>query len=158
MSDPIKAALEAAGEAVRQNLIKPPCCMEGTGCELPPCHCSSVAAAAAIAAFLEAMPEDPDHECHTVGCVGSNYAGEGHERTTGYWAAKMLAAAVRRAALCLNWSESEPQPTQPATRAACGRRLMLWLGAQWRLGSKSAAATGVSHPFHRRLSAAAIRC
>jgi hypothetical protein len=57
MSDEvIKRALEGAGEAVRQAIIKPPCCMEGTGCELPPCHCASVAAAAAIAAFLEALP------------------------------------------------------------------------------------------------------
>jgi hypothetical protein len=53
MDDAIRKALEVAGEAVRQSIIKPPGCMEGTGCELPPCHCSSVAAAAAIAAFLE---------------------------------------------------------------------------------------------------------
>jgi hypothetical protein len=55
----IKAALEAAGEAARKALVKPPCCMEGTGCELPPCHCSKVAAAAAIAAFLRALPQEP---------------------------------------------------------------------------------------------------
>jgi hypothetical protein len=30
--------------------------MDGTGCERPACHCSSVAAAAAIAAFLRALP------------------------------------------------------------------------------------------------------
>lgn len=52
----VRKALEAAGEAVRKALVKPPCCMEGTGCELPPCHCSRVAASAAIAAFLRALP------------------------------------------------------------------------------------------------------
>jgi hypothetical protein len=31
--------------------------MEGTGCERPACHCSSVAAAAAIATFLRIMPD-----------------------------------------------------------------------------------------------------
>jgi hypothetical protein len=50
--DVVRAALEAAGEVARRTLTKPPCCMEGTGCELPPCHCAQVAAAAAIVAFL----------------------------------------------------------------------------------------------------------
>ncbi len=54
--DPIKAALVAAGEAARKAFIVPGCCMEGTGCEMPPCHCSQVAAAAAVAAFLRALP------------------------------------------------------------------------------------------------------
>ncbi len=53
----IKAALEAAGEAARKAVITPGCCMEGTGCEIAPCHCSQVAASAAIAAFLRALPE-----------------------------------------------------------------------------------------------------
>lgn len=54
MSDPaIKAALEQAGEAVRIAMMRPGCCMAaGAGCELPPCHCATVAAAAAVAAFL----------------------------------------------------------------------------------------------------------
>jgi hypothetical protein len=52
----IKAALVAAGEAARKAFIVPGCCMESTGCELPPCHCSQVAAAAAVAAFLRALP------------------------------------------------------------------------------------------------------
>lgn len=52
----IRKALEAAGEAARKALVKPPCCMEGTGCEMPPCHCSQRAAAAAVAAFLRALP------------------------------------------------------------------------------------------------------
>lgn len=62
MSDAIKAALEAAGEAARKAIITPGCCMEGTGCEVCPCHCASVAASAAVAAFLEAMAksETPD--------------------------------------------------------------------------------------------------
>ena len=50
-SDQVAQALKAAGEAARQAIIVPGCCMEGTGCEMPPCHCSSVAAAAAIAAY-----------------------------------------------------------------------------------------------------------
>ena len=56
MSDPIRDALRVAGEAARKAIIRPGCCMEGTGCEMPPCHCSQVAAAAAVAAFLRALP------------------------------------------------------------------------------------------------------
>lgn len=52
----IGRALDAAGEAVRRAMVKPPCCMEGTGCELPPCHCSRVAASAAVQGFLRAIP------------------------------------------------------------------------------------------------------
>ena len=54
-------ALKAAGEAVRTALVKPPCCMEGTGCEMPPCHCSQVAASAAVAAFHRLMAEEMPH-------------------------------------------------------------------------------------------------
>jgi len=50
--DTTRRALEAAGEAARRAMAQPGCCMEGTGCEMPPCHCSRVGAAAAIAAFL----------------------------------------------------------------------------------------------------------
>lgn len=58
MTDPtIATALDAASEAGRQAMALPGCCLEGTGCELPPCHCSRVAAAAAVAAFLRALPE-----------------------------------------------------------------------------------------------------
>lgn len=53
----IQAALEKAGEAVRVAIVRPGCCMEGTGCELPPCHCASVAASAAIVAFLRALED-----------------------------------------------------------------------------------------------------
>lgn len=52
----IAAALDAAGEAGRKAMALPGCCLEGTGCELPPCHCSRVAAAADVAAFLRAIP------------------------------------------------------------------------------------------------------
>ena len=58
MTDPIRAALEKAAEAARIEACKPGCCGEGTGCEVGPCHCSRVAAAAAVAAFLRALPDD----------------------------------------------------------------------------------------------------
>lgn len=48
MTDQIKDALRAASEAARKAFIVPGCCTEGTGCELPPCYCSRVAAAAAV--------------------------------------------------------------------------------------------------------------
>jgi hypothetical protein len=57
MSDPIRAALDKAAEAARIEACKPGCCGEGTGCEVGPCHCSRVAAAAAIAAFLRALTD-----------------------------------------------------------------------------------------------------
>lgn len=91
-SDPIKAALEVAGEAVRQNLIKPPCCMEGTGCELPPCHCSSVAAAAAITAFLNAPPPS----AATIRLYMGEVSPQSMRDIYAYH--RWLAAAVRRAA------------------------------------------------------------
>jgi hypothetical protein len=57
-ADPtITSALRAAGEAARIAGCQPGCCGEGTGCEVGPCHCAKVAAAAAIAAFLRALPE-----------------------------------------------------------------------------------------------------
>lgn len=52
-SDPaIRAALDVAGEAVRQTGALAGSC--AGLCELPPCHCSRVAAVAAVAAFLRA--------------------------------------------------------------------------------------------------------
>ena len=57
MSEPAKDEfdlLRLAGEAIRQTLIKPPYCMEGTGCELPPCGCSQEAGKAALAAIRKA--------------------------------------------------------------------------------------------------------
>jgi hypothetical protein len=53
-----RRAVALASEAARKALVKPGCCMEGTGCELPPCHCSRVAAIEGIAAFLDAMGQD----------------------------------------------------------------------------------------------------
>jgi hypothetical protein len=86
MSDPIKAALREAGEAARKAMAKPGCCIEGTGCELPPCHCSQVAAAAAVAAFLRALPTM--HFRITPG----------HVAILGQRGLEELAAAVTRAA------------------------------------------------------------
>jgi hypothetical protein len=96
-NDTIKSALEVAAKKiccwadpcqVDIGAMTPPCCR--------PWHHER--AAAAIAAFLEALPEDPGTDQHANGCVGQYWAGEGDERTSGYWAAKRLAAAVRRAA------------------------------------------------------------
>lgn len=86
----VRKALEAAGEAVRKALVKPPCCMEGTGCELPPCHCSRVAASAAIAAFLGALPSD--YEMSWWDSV------EGVRKTASCEALHLLAVAVEAAA------------------------------------------------------------
>lgn len=60
MSDDFAARIvEAAGEAARRAMIVPGCCMEGTGCEMPPCHCSTVAARAALAAAVRECGETP---------------------------------------------------------------------------------------------------
>ena len=56
-ADAIRAALDAAAEAARTEACKPGCCGEGTGCEIGPCYCSKVAATAAVAAFLRALPD-----------------------------------------------------------------------------------------------------
>ncbi len=87
--DAIKRALDAAGEAVRLAINQPPCCMEGCGCKLPPCHCSSVAATAAVAAFLRAFP-----------AVDVMYAQRPHDPVDpgGPHSTSTLAAAVERAA------------------------------------------------------------
>ena len=53
MSGDVRAALDAAGEAVRVYLDKNGC---GEVCALRPCRCADGAAAAAIAAFLRALP------------------------------------------------------------------------------------------------------
>ena len=52
----IAAALQAAAEAARIAGTQPGCCGQGTGCEVGPCHCATVASRAAIAAFLHALP------------------------------------------------------------------------------------------------------
>ncbi len=51
-----RAALEVAAEAVRVSLNRPGVSCPEQVCEMRPCPCSNDAAAAAIAAFLEAMP------------------------------------------------------------------------------------------------------
>lgn len=51
---------KTASEAVRKALIQPMCCMQGSGCEFPPCHCSTVAADAVLAAVWEALREPDD--------------------------------------------------------------------------------------------------
>jgi hypothetical protein len=57
MSDAsIKAALEAAGEATYAAMVAGHHCSE-TGVCRKPCECASACAAAAIAAFLRALPE-----------------------------------------------------------------------------------------------------
>jgi hypothetical protein len=86
MSDPIRAALDKAAEAARIEACKPGCCGEGTGCEVGPCHCSRVAAAAAVAAFFRALPDLS--VCLRLAC---NYNGSGDSSAT--LAAPVLAAA-----------------------------------------------------------------
>ncbi len=61
---------EVAAEAVRKALIQPMCCMQGSGCEFPPCHCSTVAADAVLAAVWEALRE-PDAGMHEAGFAKS---------------------------------------------------------------------------------------
>jgi hypothetical protein len=68
-------AVEKAGEAARQALIRPGCCMEGTCCELPPCHCSRAASIAAIAAFLDEMGQD-SAAARVRRCVGQQTKGD----------------------------------------------------------------------------------
>lgn len=60
MTDLAARIVEAAGEAARRAMIVPGCCMEGTGCEMPPCHCSTVAARAALAAAVRESGLDRD--------------------------------------------------------------------------------------------------
>lgn len=69
MSKPAKddiALLRLVGEEIRKTLIKPPYCMEGTGCELPPCGCSQETGKAALAAIRAAgwavVPVEPTEE------------------------------------------------------------------------------------------------
>ena len=86
MSDPIHAALDAAGEAARLEACRPGCCGEGTGCEIGPCYCSTVAARAAVAAFLRALDAACEQGTAPDGRMWTLLHGAG------------LAAAVERAA------------------------------------------------------------
>jgi hypothetical protein len=56
MSDPIRAALDKAAEAVRVSFIKDGSCYGGDACHTLPCKCASDASSHAIAAFLRALP------------------------------------------------------------------------------------------------------
>jgi len=86
------ALLRLVGEAIRQVLIKPPYCMEGTGCELPPCGCSQEAGKAALAAIRAAgwavVPVEPTEKMFDAGHASSAH---GHGIVALYRA--MLAAA-----------------------------------------------------------------
>ena len=55
MSDPIRAALDKAAEAVRVSLIKDGSCLDGEACSAAPCKCARDAAANAITKFLRAV-------------------------------------------------------------------------------------------------------
>jgi hypothetical protein len=56
MTDPIRAALDKAAEAVRVSFIKDGSCYGGDACHTLPCKCASDASSNAIAAFLRALP------------------------------------------------------------------------------------------------------
>jgi hypothetical protein len=56
MSDPIRAALDKAAEAVRVSFIKDGSCYGGDACHTLPCKCASDTSSHAIAAFLRALP------------------------------------------------------------------------------------------------------
>lgn len=79
-ADPIRDALREAGEAARDSFACKPC---GEPCTLPPCWCADAAAAAAVAAFLRALPA----------CDVMMDRPEGAMHST-----RTLAAAVERAA------------------------------------------------------------
>jgi hypothetical protein len=53
----IKAALQAAGEAARVALTKPGVACGDPICTIAPCECARDGAAAAIVAFLRALPD-----------------------------------------------------------------------------------------------------
>jgi hypothetical protein len=70
------ALLRLVGEEIRKTLIKPPYCMEGTGCELPPCGCSQEAGKAALAAIRAAgwavVPVEPTPQMARCGIEGAD--------------------------------------------------------------------------------------
>jgi hypothetical protein len=57
MTDPIRAALDKAAEAVRVSFIKDGSCYGGDACHTLPCKCASDASSNAIAAFLRALTD-----------------------------------------------------------------------------------------------------
>ncbi len=94
MTDPIRAALEKAAEAVRVSLIKDGSCLDGEACSVAPCKCARDAAANAIAAFNLALPNDATLHIASAGLI-TTHPGIGH---TGAWWASRLAEAVLAAA------------------------------------------------------------
>ena len=73
MTDPIRAALDKAAEAVRVSLIKDGSCLDGEACSAAPCKCACDAAANAIAAFLRALPDDADLVLPSLGPIGTAF-------------------------------------------------------------------------------------
>jgi predicted protein tyrosine phosphatase len=70
MTDPIRAALDKAAEAVRVSLLKDGSCLCGDTCPALPCKCARDATANAIAAFLRALPDDADLVLPSLGPIG----------------------------------------------------------------------------------------
>jgi predicted protein tyrosine phosphatase len=70
MTDPIRAALDKAAEAVRVSFIKDGSCYGGDACHTLPCKCASDASSHAIAAFLRALPDDADLVLPSLGPIG----------------------------------------------------------------------------------------
>ena len=54
-AEPIRAALDAAAEAAREQMRASDSCLSEV-CDSGPCGCASDAATAAVAAFLRALP------------------------------------------------------------------------------------------------------
>jgi len=96
MTDPIRAALDKAAEAVRLSLIKDGSCLDGEACSAAPCKCARDAAVNAIITFNLALPNDAMASLHiaSVGLI-TTHPGVGH---TGAWWASRLAEAVLAAA------------------------------------------------------------
>jgi hypothetical protein len=96
MTDPIRAALDKAAEAVRVSLIKDGSCLDGEACSEAPCKCARDAAANAIIMFNLALPNHALATLHiaSAGLI-TTHPGIGH---TGAWWASRLAEAVLAAA------------------------------------------------------------
>ena len=73
MTDPIRAALDKAAEAVRVSFIKDGSCYGGDACHTLPCKCASDASSNAIAAFLRALPDDADLVLPSLGPIGTAF-------------------------------------------------------------------------------------
>jgi hypothetical protein len=96
MTDPIRAALDKAAEAVRVSFIKDGSCLDGEACHALPCKCASDAAANAIAAFNLALPNTSTAMLLSE-CSGGMTSRPGIGQTCSWWAGH-LAQAVLAAA------------------------------------------------------------